>query len=316
MKQKKIFIVGGSGTIGEAILKMLSFETDFEIVATCSNGESPYSGDNVKIYFLKSNQFKELRKAILEEKPNVIVNAAGISDPIFAENNRKLAWEINVQLVEHLVSLSKILQSHFVTFSCEWIFDGKNGPYLETDRPNPINYLGKSKLAAENLIQTTLSTFTIIRLPLIYGLYGKEDFVKRVLFPKQKDGITFPFQYTTNPVLADDVAFGIMKVIEIELFGIYHFGGADIYSINNFISSIREKIKPELFKQKKINNTEVSIIYQKNYKKKFGLQPTLTEALLSIKFSSVASGINTYLAQLIKNNSELSDGFEMLKRLI
>ncbi len=316
MKQKKIFIVGGSGTIGEAILKMLSFETDYEIVATCSNGESLYTGGNVKIYDLKSNQFKELRKTILEEKPNVIVNAAGISDPILAENNKKLAWEINVQLVEHLVSLSKILQSHFVTFSCEWIFDGKNGPFLETDRPNPINYLGKSKLAAENLVQTTLSTFTIIRLPLIYGLYGKEDFVKRILFPNQKDGITFPFQYSTNPVLADDVAFGIMKVIEIELFGIYHFGGADIYSIHNFISTIQEKIKPELLNPKQKNNLEKRISFQTNNKKRFGLQPALAEAVLSIKFSSVESGINTYLAQLIKNNSELSDGFEMLKRHI
>jgi len=310
MKSKKIFIVGCSGTIGETTLKMLSKETDHEIAVSCFELPKHINVIPLNLHKVSSLSFKELRKAILEEKPNVIVNCAGISDPIFAEANKKLTWDINVKLVEHLVSLSKILQAHLLTFSCEWVFDGNKGPYTEEDRPNPINYVGKSKLAAENVVQTTLSSYTIVRLPLVYGTLGKTDFVRKIMNLDQAKGLTLPFSFLTNPVYADDVAWGIMKIIEMELFGIYHFGGSDIIDIMKFINQIYKLVMNDSSPV----NLRPPIFLSSGAVKKFGLQTTFSQAILSLKFTNVLYGLNLYRSQHRKKSIQYLDGFDRLKR--
>jgi len=312
MKTKKIFIVGCSGTIGETTLKMLSTETDHEIVGSCFELPNYFNDISLNIHKVSSLRFKELRKIILKEKPNVIVNCSGISDPVFAEANKKLTWDLNVKLVEHLVSISKVLEAHLITFSCEWVFDGNKGPYKEDDRPNPINYLGKSKLAAENFVQTNINFYSIIRLPLVYGVLGKTDFVRKIIAADMEKGYTLPLKYTTNPVWADEVAWGIMKIIDMELTGIFHFGGANIVNVRDFIDYIR------IFTQQDLTpvNLRPPILFSSGEIKSFGLQTALSQALLSMKFTSVVNGLYNYFSQYRTRSFDYLDGFDRLIELL
>ena len=41
-----------------------------------------------------------------------------------------------------------------VYVSTDYVFDGKNAPYKESDEPNPLNKYGKSKLDGEKTILT------------------------------------------------------------------------------------------------------------------------------------------------------------------
>ncbi|MDZ7845694.1 MAG: sugar nucleotide-binding protein [Owenweeksia sp.] len=45
------------------------------------------------------------------------------------------------------------IQTHLVHLSTDFIFDGEDGPYRESDDPNPLSYYGKSKLMGEEIIQ-------------------------------------------------------------------------------------------------------------------------------------------------------------------
>ena len=39
--------------------------------------------------------------------------------------------------------------------STDYVFDGKNPPYRESDDPNPLNFYGKSKLDGEKVVLET-----------------------------------------------------------------------------------------------------------------------------------------------------------------
>ncbi|MCX7909506.1 MAG: sugar nucleotide-binding protein [Ignavibacteria bacterium] len=290
MAENKVALLGPTGIVGEATIEVLlqELDNDWEIIAF-SNKELSIEFERLKkIYTFPITDFKQLRKKILEVKPNVIINAIGISDRDLAESNKKTAWQVNVQLVEHLVSLSKILNAHLISFSCEDIFDGASGPYSETDKPNPKNYLGKTKLAAENIIISNLNNFSIIRIPLVYGVsaHGKKDIVARIIdMLKQNKKVFLPYNYTTNPILSEDVAWGILKIIERNLTGIFHFGGFDYVSLKTFAQKIAKffNLKLEIFSHS-----------EDLFGAEYGLRQAYSEALLSIKFSSISEGLMTY----------------------
>ncbi|MGC8748597.1 MAG: SDR family oxidoreductase [Candidatus Kapaibacteriota bacterium] len=290
MNEKKIVLLGPTGIVGEAIVETLLQENDNSwSLVTFSNKELAIEFDRLgKNIIVPFTDFKQLRAKILDEKPNVIVNAVGIRDREFCERNKQIAWQVNVQLVEHLVSISKILNAHLITFSCEDVFDGINGPYVETAKPNPKSYLGKTKLASENLVITNLNFYTIVRLPLVYGVSGnnKKDIVAKILEDLRNNGLlTIPDNYKTNPVLSEDVAWGVLKIIERELTGIFHFGGFDYVSIENFAEKVAKFFNLKILKKQVSQRTNGTF---------FGLQQSYSEALLSIKFSSINEGLMTY----------------------
>ncbi len=290
MKTKKIALIGATGIVGEAILEVILQECNdsVEMVAFSNNPLKIEFPNLKKSHVISLTNFKQLRKMILDEKPNFIINAVGISDREYCENNKQTAWLVNVQLVEHLVSLSKILDATLITFSCEDVFDGRSGPYSETDKPNPQNYLGKTKLAAENFVQTNIKNYAIVRLPLVYGVNanGKKDFVAKVIDNSKKERVLKLFlNYLTNPVLSEDVAWGVMKIVERELTGIFHFGGFDYVSLDGFAKKILKFFGLE---------PNIMMVKPPHFFSNFGLRQTYSEALLSIKFSSISEGLITY----------------------
>ncbi|ROL58223.1 NAD-dependent epimerase/dehydratase family protein [Bacteroidetes/Chlorobi group bacterium Naka2016] len=290
MSEKKIALVGPTGIVGEAIVETILQEADDSwSLVTYSNRELSVEFEKLKKnYVFQLTDFKQLRAKLLEEKPNVIINAVGISDREFCEKNKQIAWQVNVQLVEHLVSISKILNSHLITFSCEDIFDGNDGPYFEKAKPNPKTYLGKTKLAAENLVISNLNYYTIIRLPLVYGVSGhqKKDIVGKILSELRNNGLlVITHNYKTNPVLSEDVAWGVFKIIEMELTGTLHFGGFDYVSMETFAEKIAKFFNLKIYRR---------LVSQKDEGTFFGLQQSYAEALLSIKFSSISEGLMTY----------------------
>ena len=58
---------------------------------------------------------------------------------------------------------------HFIQISTDFVFDGKNGPYLENNKPNPINYYGFSKHLAEQKTIDTNWNYAIVRTCLVFG---------------------------------------------------------------------------------------------------------------------------------------------------
>ena len=114
-------------------------------------------------------------------RPNVIVNAVAYTNVDQAETQHELCDQINYKTVAAAAQAAAEIQAGFIHISTDYVFDGnQNRPYVETDRPNPLNYYAQSKLAAEAAIQTSGVSYWILRTAWLYSL-TRDDFVRKVL---------------------------------------------------------------------------------------------------------------------------------------
>lgn len=111
-----------------------------------------------------------IRKAIREEKPDIIVNAAGYTAVDKAESEPDLAMRVNAIAPGVMAETARELGALLVHYSTVFVFDGKKkAPYVESDAPRPINTYGKSKLAGERAIIACGGRHIILRATWTYS---------------------------------------------------------------------------------------------------------------------------------------------------
>ena len=127
---------------------------------------------------LNITQQKDVIKTIHNIRPNIIINCAAYTDVDGCEEDKKHAHLVNVIGLQNLIHASSP-ETYFIQISSDYVFDGKSGPYSEEDHTYPINYYGKTKLEAENILRGSRRKYLIIR-PNV--LYSEDLFVKGNFF--------------------------------------------------------------------------------------------------------------------------------------
>lgn len=298
--KKRIVIFGSFGKVGEAIVRDLSINTSYEIIAI-----SKYSDDKKK-YWKRFHcdydilNFKEIKKILINLKPTVIINCAAFTNVDLCEEQKAECWKLNVDFVEMLARASAINNSQLIHFSTDYIFDGLNGPYSETATPNPINFYGKSKLAAENAIKSIEGRFAIIRTNFLYGpsQVGKKTFVDFV-YDNLSQGKTIKVADSlySNPVLTTDIALGVRRIIKEGYIGVVNFAGPDYvsrFSIARAVAQIN-KFDETLIQKANVNDID----FLANRPIKAGLKNYKAINELKIKFQKLEDSLKEYFSQLL-----------------
>jgi len=216
-------IIGASGFVGSEIYNQLKAK------------EKPLKGtfySNIKpeLYKLNMGSQEEVKLAFEKFKPRNIYMPAFISSVDYCESNDK-PNEINKTGVTNVVKMCKKFNSKLIFYSSDYIFDGLSGPYFETDKPNPINRYGHTKLLCENLVKQ-LQNYLIIRTTVVYG-YNPES--KNFLMTLTKDlknqvRKVIPNDQIGSPTHIKDLAAISIKLVEENKNGIYNIVGPDLCS--------------------------------------------------------------------------------------
>ena len=106
-----------------------------------------------------------LKGLISLHNPDILINLAALTNVDFCEKNSDLAMEINTNGVRNICDTFK---GKIVQLSTDYVFDGKNGPYVEEDKVSPLSVYGKTKLEAENIVLSHNSDNLIIRGNVLY----------------------------------------------------------------------------------------------------------------------------------------------------
>lgn len=160
-------------------------------------------------------------------KPSAVIHCAALSRTKDCEQNPELARRINVEVTAHLVHLSKGIS--FIFLSSGEVFDGKNSWYCETDRPNPINFYGKTKLEAEQLVLQN-PRHTVVRIVLTAGTSydGDRSFVEDMCrAAKSGERMTLFADEYRCPLPAGAIARAVWELAGKDASGLYHLGGRE-----------------------------------------------------------------------------------------
>jgi dTDP-4-dehydrorhamnose reductase len=224
----KILITGVNGQLGHAVYYRLKQKA---MILATGHESSFFDSSNSAYRPLDITSYDDIKSVLEDFNPDYVINCAAFTNVDQCEVQKELSWKINVKGVEHLAYLSRLFHYHFIHISSDYIFDGKNGPYSENDRPNPLCYYGKQKLASENVILAQAEAYTIIRTNVLFDFYPgiKDNFVTWLVKRLHRhEKVTIVTDQWNNPTYAKDLAFIVDKIVERGIQGIYH-SGSDEY---------------------------------------------------------------------------------------
>lgn len=205
---KKIWITGAEGHIGTALLDLLE-GVEYQLLPTDIN-----EVDITKI--------DEVTQFVHVNRPDVVINCAGLTDVQECENNVDEAYRVNAIGVRNVALAANEVNAKVIQISTDDVFDKESRvPYNEFDNVHPRTIYGKSKEAGEKILTQLLNRFVIIRSSWIYGI-GR-DFVDEVLRNVgQGKTMEVPNNQYAAPTSAKELAKVIRYFIDNEEYGLYH----------------------------------------------------------------------------------------------
>jgi len=172
-----------------------------------------------------------VRTAVHEFAPDCVLHCAAYTNVDGAEADEDTAEAINVLGTRNVVQAVRGTHTTVVYFSTDYVFDGAKGaPYLETDRPNPLNAYGRTKLGGEQEILGWIRGI-VIRTSWLFSETG-HNFVKTILAAaRERDGTGEPLRVVDDqigsPTYAGHLAAAVDEAIRAGLPpGLYHMAGS------------------------------------------------------------------------------------------
>jgi len=227
--------------LGQITAEFFSKKRNSELI--CASYEQQSVMEDVNYFSLNLTSNTEIKNLLEGFLPDVIINTAAYTAVDKAETEKELCYKVNVVAVKELSNFAKEKNIHLINISTDYVFDGKNGPYSEDDKVNPVGFYGLSKLNGEKEIEKSGCKYTIIRTNVLYGpaKYGRMDFVKWVVSSlKEKKEIKIVTDQINNPTYIDDLVHIINSVIEKKKTGIFNSGGTEFLSRYDFTLRIAD----------------------------------------------------------------------------
>lgn len=227
-----VLLTGANGFLGHYLVRLL-LQQGYDVLAT-GKGESrlPFAGDAHFTY--ASLDFTDpyaVHDVFEKFRPRAVIHAGAMSKPDECELNQWQSYLVNVEGTLHLLMNAEERKSFFIFVSTDFVFDGEKGMYTETDEPTPVNFYGKTKLEAEEAVKEYEHDWAIVRTVLVYGkpLSGRNNIVTIVKEKLEKNETYHVVDdQVRTPTYVEDLARGIVAILEKKAGGIWHLSGKDV----------------------------------------------------------------------------------------
>ena len=200
----KILLTGGSGQLGQEILK--SKPKAVEII-------------NPTRKQLDLSDYKSCIKIV--KKINLIglltvEHTLQVDD---AEKNVTLSQQINSYAPAAFTEVVNKINTNLLHISTDFVFDGnQNFPYKESQKRNPLSQYGASKALGEELIEKNIQNIEkaiILRTSWVISPRGRNFVLTMLKLHSEKDYINVVSDQIGSPTSANDLAKVCWKIIEL-----------------------------------------------------------------------------------------------------
>lgn len=207
----RIYITGIKGQLGSYLARL------------ASGDHTIFGGDLPEFDITQPDQVLE---GIHAATPELVLHCAAFTDVDAAARDPQTAYRVNGLGTQNVALACAELDIPMLYVSSNEVFDGtKTEPYREFDSTNPANPYGYSKLAGEWFTQRLLTRFYIVRTSWLTGPGGR-NFVHRVqqlADERGPHGLRVVVDEVASPTFVSDLTAAILKLIETDQYGLYHF---------------------------------------------------------------------------------------------
>ena len=225
----KLLVTGASGQLGRQLQRAVGAHT----VVAVDHGA------------LEIANLGQVRDAVGAHRPDVVINAAAYNQVDQAETEPDAAFAANALGPRNLALAAAALGAAIVHVSSDYVFNGRKGAaYHEFDTPDPLSVYGHSKLAGERAVQQANARSYVVRTAWVYEPAG-HGFAHTMcrLAATQREVRVVDDQFG-SPTSAEDLARGIMQLIESQAYGTYHLaGGGGPASWRDFATCLFEEMR-------------------------------------------------------------------------
>ena len=190
-----------------------------------------------------------VREQFRARAPQLIIHCAALSRSPACQENPSLARKVNVDATACLAGLAHAIP--FVFLSSDLVFDGQQGNYDESARPNPWSVYAETKLEAEQVVLVN-PKHTVVRLSLNGGASpsGDRAFNEEMRRAWQEGKMLKLFVDEFRcPMPAIVTARAIWELIAQGKTGLYHLGGSQRLSrweMGRLIAARSPQLNPRL----------------------------------------------------------------------
>ncbi len=198
-ERPRILIVGAGGQVGVELQR--SFADYGEIICR--------DRDTVDLALPD-----QVRAMVRDAAPEIILNAAAYTAVDRAESAPDVAMAVNAQAPAILAEEALCTGALLVHYSTDYVFDGsKTSPWVETDKTNPLNVYGASKLAGEEAIQKVGGKYLIFRTSWVFGPHGQNYLLTMLRLGRERDSLNIVDDQIGAPTTSIELADATRSIV-------------------------------------------------------------------------------------------------------
>lgn len=262
--RKNILILGGTGFIGNNLIKKLS-NSKYNITSlSLRKKKNIKTINNVKYIRTDLSDREKLKKYITNDY-QIIINLSGNID----HKNYNQAFNIHYKGLKNLLDLIDFKNLDlFIQAGSSLEYGNQKSPQIEKKRCKPVSTYGKAKYLGSKLLLKRFKKVIILRLYQVYGPYQKYDrlipFVIKSCIKNKKFDCSEGSQLR-DFLHVDDLSNLFQKIINSKniKYGTYNVGTGKPTKVKKIILLINKLIKKgkPIFGKKKMRSDEIDSLY-------------------------------------------------------
>lgn len=229
----RILITGGSGQLGQQLLRSSPKEMNGEVVDIYAPGR-----ERLDLSIEQSCQ------SIVDcYRPDWVINAGAYTAVDQAEKEKELAFAVNALAPAAFARALKRIGGRMLQISTDYVFDGyQSFPYQPHHRLHPLAVYGLSKAAGESAIKQELpaDSCCILRTSWVYGPVGKNFLLRILHLLQEQSDLSVVCDQVGCPTATYGLADVCWSLVEKECSGTYHWSDSGVASWYDFAVAISE----------------------------------------------------------------------------
>lgn len=234
----KIVIIGGSGLLG---VNWAIHKSQIHEMIVGLNHRN-ISLKNVTCVKLNTTNLESIKGWMDNIRPDILVNAAGLTSVESCEANPSEAIRINVNLSKNLALAADKYNVKMVQISTDHLFSGQVSKVSELDEPRPLNQYGITKLKAEQEVLKASPKSLIIRTNFYgWGPRYRQSFTDFIITNlRAGNPIRLFSDVFYSPVIISVLVDTIHELIDRDATGIFNIVGDERISKYSFGKKLSE----------------------------------------------------------------------------